>query len=80
MVELDKIDKKKILNGIRKYFAEVTPEQLLEDIKQACPELFWDESKFSPTDFSRAIKRQKATGANRKPDSQMQKSAKKDAE
>jgi len=56
MVELEKLDKKQILNDIRKYFAEVTPEQFLEDIERACPELFWDESEFSSTDFTRAVK------------------------
>ena len=70
MVELNKIDKKEILNGIRKYYAEVTPEQFLEDLKQSCPYLFWDESEFSPTDFTRAIKRQKGAKSNHQTDLQ----------
>jgi hypothetical protein len=63
-VELEKLDKQEILNDIRKYFAEVTPEQFLEDVKRACPELLWDESAFSPTDFSRAVKKPKGTKPN----------------
>ena len=69
MVELEKLDKKEILNDIRKYFAEVTPEQFLEDVKRACPELFWDESEFPPTALTRAIKKQKITNVNRTTDS-----------
>ena len=69
-VELEKLDKQEILNDIRKHFAEITPEEFLENVKRSCPELLWDESAFSPTDFTRAVKRKKVTKPNCKTDLQ----------
>ena len=59
MVELEKLDKKKIFEDIRKHFAEITPEEFLENLKRSCPYLFWDESEFPPTAFTRALKKRK---------------------
>jgi hypothetical protein len=73
MVELDKIDKNEILNEIRKHFAEITPEEFLENLKRSCPYLFWDKSEFSLTDFTRAIKRRKGAKSNHQTDLQPKK-------
>ena len=70
MVELNQIDKKEILNEVRKHFAEITPEEFLENLKRCSPYLFWEEDQFSPTDFTRAIKRQKGSQSNHSTDSQ----------
>ena len=57
-MELNTIDKKEILDEIRKHFAEITTEQFVENLKQVAPFL-WDESILSPDDFSHAVKKQK---------------------
>ena len=59
MAELDQIDKKKILESLRKYYAEVTKEQFLADLKDACPALFMDESELPETAFSRTNTRKR---------------------
>jgi ribokinase len=55
----DELDKEKILNDIRRHFAEITTEEFIKNVERSCPELYWDESQFPPTSFTRAVKRRK---------------------
>ena len=69
-VKRDELDKEKILNDIRKHFAEITTEEFIKNVERSCPELYWDESQFPPTAFTRAVKRKKGTKPNCKSSSQ----------
>jgi hypothetical protein len=39
------IDIKRATELIRQHFAELTPEQFIENLKQSCPEVFEDEQE-----------------------------------